>query len=174
MRSRFIWSISGCNLAQKLFLWGPRMTSCFSHDLTSSILFLLNDVPNLTIPLCAIKLPHISKLLKLYCIYCMWQRTAVCLNYYLQYIQSIATVYKAIHFQCFATNLLVYAISLPCGEPKSVAEPVVSQRMGICWAICSIMPAPCKSLPPHQVEGVWCLSHTQTHPAGMCALVHHR
>lgn len=73
-------------------------------------------------------------------------------------------------FSVLQQTCLCMQLVCPVGSQKSLAEPVVSQcpqRMGICWAICSIVPALC-SLPPHRVEGGWCLSHAQTHAQQAC------
>lgn len=139
MCNRFIRSISDCDLIQKLFKW-----------LSYLLLFTWAHI----IIYCAeIKLPQPTSKLHYLCV-C----TPVC--YGTAY--TISRHPYEIHFQCPVTKLLVYAISLPSREPKSPTEPVVSecsQRMGICWAICTIMSALHRRRLPYQVEGI---SHRHT------------
>ena len=118
------------------------LISCSSRGFMSPSLVFCNNVLNLKTAVCAITLPWNQLMLQNNWLETLLhsvregerERERLRPWKLLSTLHSIATVYNPVHFQCFATNLLVFAISLPRGESESPAGPVVSEHawtMGI-------------------------------------------
>lgn len=109
--------------------WFPHLV-LLTWFFMSPSLVLRNNVLNLKTAVCAITLPWNQLVLQNNWLETLLhnERERLCPWKLLSTLHSIAAVYNPVHFQCFATNLLVFAISLPRGESESPAGPVVSER----------------------------------------------